>query len=388
MLKQRTLGNRVNPRLSVFAALLLVASCSHTSARRSADSVVAGRQAQQRGVDFLVRTQNADGSWGTFESSRPYEIYLGTVSSFRAFQMGTSALCCMALIEPSRGDLKVTETLGRGIRFLLSAEVTGRATGDTFYDTWAHVYLLQAVSELSRDPRFETLMSEFREIADRETGILERMQGGEGGWGYYDFGFALSKPSGNESTSFLTGAALLALREARESGFAVDDGVMKRGRQCLERLRLGDGAFIYGTYAQLGPEALYNRVKGSLGRTQAGNVGLISSGSSVVGVKELRLGLDNLFAQHHFISMGRGRPYPHEAWYYTAGYYFFFGHYYASRAIELLPEADRPRYWALLRDHLVPLQDPDGSFFDYPLYGYYKAYGTAYALMALQRASR
>ncbi|MBI3098842.1 MAG: hypothetical protein HYY93_11470 [Planctomycetes bacterium] len=368
-------------------SLLLLAGCAHRSAGRAGDPVAGARRAQERGVEFLVRTQNADGSWGTFESARPYEIYLGTTSSFRAFQVATSALCCTALIEPSRGDLRVTEALGRGVQFLLGAPATGRATGDTFYDTWAHCYLLQAVSEVARDPRFEPLRPRLQEIVDREIAILDRMQGGEGGWGYYDFGFALSKPTGNESTSFLTGAVLVALHEAEEAGFTVPGHMTKRGRICLERLRLGDGAYIYGTYAQFGPERLYNRVKGSLGRTQAGNMGLVACGSSVVGEKELRTGLDHLFAQHHFISMGRGRPYPHEAWYYTAGYYFFFGHYYAARCIDHLPEADRARYRTLLRDHLVPLQDPEGSFFDFPLYGYHKPYGTALALMALQRTA-
>jgi hypothetical protein len=31
-------------------------------------------------------------------------------------------------------------------------------------------------------------------------------------------------------------------------------------------------------------------------------------------------------------------------------------------------------------------RDPDGSFWDYPLYSYHKPYGTALALIALSRA--
>ena len=34
---------------------------------------------------------------------------------------------------------------------------------------------------------------------------------------------------------------------------------------------------------------------------------------------------------------------------------------------------------------LAPLQEEDGSFWDYQLYGYHKAYGTGYVLLALAR---
>ena len=82
--------------------------------------------------------------------------------------------------------------------------------------------------------------------------------------------------------------------------------------------------------------------------------------------------------------IGRGRPYPHEAWYYTAGYYYFFGHYYASRIVKDLSWDGRPEYTAWLAATITGNQDPDGSWFDFPLYGYHKAYGTAYAILILQ----
>lgn len=45
-----------------------------------------GRAALDRGVRWLIDHQNPDGSWGSFESARPMEIYLGTVASHRAFK--------------------------------------------------------------------------------------------------------------------------------------------------------------------------------------------------------------------------------------------------------------------------------------------------------------
>ena len=68
-----------------------------------------------------------------------------------------------------------------------------------------------------------------------------------------------------------------------------------------------------------------------------------------------------------------------------AGYFFYYGHYYAARVTDQLDSATARPY----RDHLaaiiVPLQEKDGSWWDYPFYNYHQPYGTAYALMTLAR---
>ena len=99
---------------------------------------------------------------------------------------------------------------------------------------------------------------------------------------------------------------------------------------------------------------------------------------------ELLSGARDFREHHHFIEIGKGRPYPHEAWYYTAGYYFLFGHYYASLVFNELDEAVRHDYAQWLARTMWRLQDPDGSWFDFPLFGYAKAYGTAYAILTLE----
>ena len=38
-----------------------------------------------------------------------------------------------------------------------------------------------------------------------------------------------------------------------------------------------------------------------------------------------------------------------------------------------------------LAEAVLACRQPDGSFWDYPLYSYHKPYGTAYALIALAR---
>ncbi len=52
--------------------------------------------------------------------------------------------------------------------------------------------------------------------------------------------------------------------------------------------------------------------------------------------------LDRLFARELWLDLGRKRPIPHESWFQVAGYFFYYGHYYAGRCIEILPPAERP----------------------------------------------
>ncbi|MHC4830330.1 MAG: HlyD family efflux transporter periplasmic adaptor subunit, partial [Planctomycetota bacterium] len=114
-------------------------------------------EARVRGVRFLVQHQNRDGSFGDIGSSRPGEIYLGTVSSLRAFKVATSALCCQALRVPARADAAARVALVRGVRYLVAAAPTARATGDTFYDTWTHAYLVEALAVLMDEPHLAEL---------------------------------------------------------------------------------------------------------------------------------------------------------------------------------------------------------------------------------------
>ena len=53
-----------------------------------------------------------------------------------------------------------------------------------------------------------------------------------------------------------------------------------------------------------------------------------------------------------------------------------------------LPPAERPFYQDHLANLLLPLQEQDGSWWDFPLYNYHQPYGTAFALMTLKRCEK
>ena len=346
----------------------------------------AARTAYARGIEWVLSNQRPSGAWGSFESVRRSEIFLDTQASHLAFQSATTALVAWALIAPSHDDARCRTALERGLTFLSSRPAPGRATGKTFYSIWAHTYFLELAAAILADDSLKSFHEPWSALMARELLLVRREQGTEGGWGYYDFTYQGMNPSGNQSTSFNTAAMILAMKAAEAQGGSVPAGTFEDATRALVRMHLPSGTFAYGTYAQLSPRANYNKVSGSSGRLQACNVALAAVGAGGVTAETLARGLQHLRNTHQYIEIGRGRTWPHEAFYQTSGYYYYFGHYYAACALELLqPSAERAELARWLAEVMVHDQNPDGSWFDYPLYGYGRAYGTGFALLTLEK---
>ncbi len=360
----------------VVVAAILAAGCSTPKSR----TVVESRDA---GVRWLVTNQNADGSFGRFESARPNEIYLDNLSSHHAFHVATTALCAWALIEPARGDPKAAATLDRALLWIAAAPLAGRASGSTFYDVWAHTYLLELSAAVLADPRLAPYHERFRALAIREVLFSRQEQAADGGWGYYDFGASFLHPTGNMSTSFNTAAMILALRAVERQGVEIPAGMVQDGIRSLRTAQLPNGSFSYGTDPTPHPQANYNKVRGASGRLQVCNLALFTEGQGV-DRPTLQRGLEHLRDHHHYIAIARGRPIPHEAFYQNSGYYYYFGHYYASRNVVSLddgtPKQELGRWLAGV---LIDDQHENGSWFDYPLYGYGHAYATGYGTLSM-----
>lgn len=343
-------------------------------------------RALQRGREFLLARQNPNGSWGSVDSTRPYEVYAPVPGAHHGFRAATTALCIAALIETGGQTPAVAAALERAEQWLL-AELpkVRRATPDAFYNTWAHAYGIQAlVRMLGRRPDDAPRTQRIRELIAQQIDMLDRYEVVDGGWAYYDFEAHTQKPSGS-TISFVTATVLVALDEARQIGIETPPRLIDRGRASILRQRKPDFSYFYGEYLKSRPMRLINRPGGSLGRSQACNLALRLWGDPLVTDAVLATWLDRLFARNGWLDIGRKRPVPHESWFQVAGYFFYYGHYYAARCIELLPAAERGPHQAQLAAVLTLLQEPDGSWWDFPLYDYHQQYGTAFALMSLQR---
>ena len=345
----------------------------------------------ERGVYFLVENQNKNGSWGSPRNTKGLNIYAPTYQSHYAFRLAVTALCTSALIETGGDNLRTREAIADAEKYLLeNLPKLRRATADAMYNVWAHGYGLQALIRLrarALAAKDVAKVKRIEAVIAQQFDRLNRYESVDGGWGYYDFRAGTKKPA-SSSISFVNATVLVAFHEAKEAGIEPPKHLVKRAIAALKRQHLPDGSFLYGEYLKMAPRRGINRPAGSLGRSQVGNLALRLWGDKRITDKVIVDWLDRLIARNEWLGIGRKRPVPHEAWFQIAGYFYYYGHYYAGLLLDHVPEKDRPR----LQDHLaltlMKLQEKDGDWWDYPLYDYHRQYGTAMALMALERCKR
>jgi hypothetical protein len=214
--------------------------------------------------------------------------------------------------------------------------------------------------------------------------LLRRYETVDGGWGYYDFSVGAKRPAAS-STSFVSATVLIAFHEARQLGVAVPDDLVKRAMASIHRQRKSDHTYLYSESQKWRPMWDISRPGGSLGRSQACNLALRLWGDPAISDGVLTNWLGRLVERNNWLSFGRKRPVPHESWFLVAGYFFYYGHYYAALCTEQLPASEARPYQSRLAAILLPLQEKDGSWWDFPFYDYHQPYGTAFALMSLAR---
>jgi hypothetical protein len=378
-----------NFRLDIFVFLfpLLWACSSHSvtpttapapsAATTSPDHVYARPtdRAIADGVAFLESTQNPNGSWGTGTVTHGNEVEVSVPGSHDAFRVAVASLCVMALREAGEH-----EAHDRGVEFLLSHPDVRRGDAELLYNVWAHAYIVQALSiesATNSDPRIS-------EAINFHLDRMARYETYTGGWNYYDFNGGAQQPAGGP-TSFGTAAGLVALYHAHQAGYDISNDMVTRGLRRLAEMRMPNGAVLYGSDYKYEPLLPANMLRGSIGRAVATDFAMFLWGSPKVDPAVCRQALDNFFREHAALEMGRKTPMPHTSWYQTSGYYYYFDHYYAACLIELLGPDAKHQYASQLLDVILPHQEPDGSWWDYPMWDYHKAYGTAFAIMTLLR---
>ena len=352
---------------------------------------VAGQASREEAVlgrdlalDYLVRAQNQDGSFASGAIEGVVDINY-SVASFYDWQLATHALVLLALLKSPPNDDRAA-ALEKALDWFLDARKPRRGS-DWDNDTiWAALYGTEATVRLYDDPRFadhprrERLRSRAMEFIE----ILIRNQVPTGGWGYYDNPPYSRRPKWG--TSFSTALVLPTLERAEQLGWLEDLRVRRRAVAYVRRCALPNGAYEYDLNpiprAPAGEHI--NKVKGSLGRIQVCNFALRRSGDERVTDEKIRTGLGFFFEHHRFLDIARMRPVPHEAYYANAGYFYYFGHYYAALVMNELPEGEREGWQARLRPQILKTQRRDGSMCDFVGQRYMVIADTALGVLTLQ----
>ena len=340
----------------------------------------------EQGVNFLVSHQNKNGSWGNATRTKGLNIYAPVPDAHQAFRTASSALALHGLLECRDQRPATLKAIERGEAWLLETlpnvlNIDPRAT----YSIWAHAYSLRALASLYRYHDDHAKREEYRRQAAIQIKRLVRHEDINKGWGYYDFQHLTAKPSGS-IMSFTTATALLAMHDvATAMNIELPATVIKRGVQSIQMQRNPDFSYMYSFSHRWTPRRSINTPAGSLGRSQACNAALRKFGDSEVTDTVIRTWLQRLFDRQGWLDHGRKRPVPHEAPAAVSGYFYFYGHYYASECIPFLPAQEQQKWKQKLSALIISKQEKNGCWWDYPLYNYHYAYGTGYALATLAR---
>ena len=342
------------------------------------------RTSIKRAADWVVGSQNADGSWGIGVAESVQVLFFSPETHY-AFKMASNGLAILALLAVEETPAR-RAALERGLDWLCATRVPKRGSDWDIDCSWTALYGFNATVAAALDPRFQAepwkskLATRGRELY----ALLEKNQEPLGGWGYYEGPVVSQRPTW--STSFSTACVIPALVDAKAKlGWPIDPKVTARAVQYVDRCRLPNGAVSYDLDSVPRMEGeLINATKGSLGRIQVANWALRRAHVASVTDERLRDGLAAFFDDHKFLDVARLKPIPHESWYQNAAYFYFFGHYHAALVINELPAAEREALHARLRPHLVKTQRQDGSSVDFLDTSWMRIAGTCFSLLALQ----
>jgi hypothetical protein len=256
------------------------------------------------------------------------------------------------------------------------------------YNVWSHAYGIQALVRMhGRLPQDKARQARIEDLIRGQFDRLARYESADGGWGYIDFGARTQRPN-SYSCSFVNATVLVAFHEAKLIGVTPPAKLVERSLEGIIAQRNPDFSYLYGYYLRHNPAMAINRPGGSLGRSQACNLALRLWDDRKVTDAVLTEWLDRLIVRNGWLDMGRKRPIPHESHFMVAGYFYYYGHYYAALCVDQLPSSQRPFYQGHLARILLGHQERDGSWWDYPLYNYHQQYGTAFALLSLEHCRK
>lgn len=345
----------------------------------------AARTAISRGVSFLLKNQNEDGSWATSTPESLFELNYSN-ASFYAWKMAGGALTCQTLMMVEETPER-RRALEKALDYILKVERPLRGSDWDIDNNWAALCIFAMLVDAAQDPRFQApeWKSRIETRASEYAAHLAANQDPLGGWGYYEGPVVSRRPTW--STSFATALVVPSLVVAKKKlGWSVDETMTRRAVEYVQNCALPNGAYEYDLrpIPRLNGGEIINDVKGSLSRIQVCNWARREAGDPKVTDEKIREGLQLFFEHHRFLDVARQKPVPHEAYYANAGYFYYFGHYFAARAINELPPEEREAWHAKLRAKLVPVQGNDGSSIDFPGSFYSYTYATSFATMALQ----
>jgi hypothetical protein len=301
------------------------------------------------GLAYLKGQQHRDGSFGT--------------GTYQAGNVAITSLAGLAMMagghQPGRGPYG--DVVTRALQFVMSQESNAipgylhNPSATPHGPMYGHGFGTLFLAEVYGMVHEERLRRELRDKLKRAVNLILNSQNIEGGWRY--------TPTSHDADISVTICQIMALRAARNAGFAVPkskvDACVKYVKTCQDRM---EGWFRYqAQQGRLGGE------KQAFARTAAGIAALYSAG--VYKGAEIDAGLKYLMS-----FKPNGQMLIHHTMHY------FYGHYYAVQVMWTAGGTYWSEWYPAIRDELLSRRRAEGCWLD-PICTHY---GTAMACIILQ----
>lgn len=295
-----------------FAAMLAVAQIASAvgpdPSLQIAELTPDVEKAIQGGLDWLVKTQATDGSWGS------------------QHKVASTAVGLMAFMVkghfPDRPPYG--ENLSKAVTYLVSTASPDEGyMGASMYEHGLATLALSEVWGMSGK-------TEVGGALKNAVTVILKSQSGAGGWRY--------NPTPTDADLSVTVMQIVALASAKEAGIMVPDSTMQKAVLYILACRhAATGGFGY----QPAGEAAWER-------SAAGIMSLMMSGQRDNAA--VKPGLDYLIKQPGSIFTGAGQ--------------YFYGHYYAIQSMYQAGDKQYQDWYPQIRDALLKLQTADGHWED------------------------
>lgn len=225
---------RMTHRTAIFSLLSLLALAHGASAqdlpRHTDDTIPAQAESMyQRGLQYLAKSQNAQGSWNDSTGSEP----------------GVVGLCVIAFLAHGE-DANVgpnAANIRKGIEFILSQQSAGNGyIGNSMYNHGFATLALAEAYGMVDNPKIAPALKKAVDLI-----LSAQKRNRFNAWRY--------TPDSHDADTTVTGCQMVALFAARNAGLGVPDDAINKGLAYLARCRSADGSYGY-TSAGGGKETL------------------------------------------------------------------------------------------------------------------------------------
>lgn len=334
----------------------------------------------QQGLDFLVKTQNKDGSWGSHDPKIANLLNFGFKTGNRgsqdAVRIACTAICAEALLFQPKLSKAQQAALDKATDELLKVHKFAFHPGETF-NTWGYGYKLGFLVQLNLTDTDGKYTKRLEAAAQSCVDGLLRYQQHTGGWGYY-----AGVMKDYQSMSFNTAFFGLSLYRAKKIGLSVPEGLVIDAAEAVKRQQAPDGSFVYSSDHEKNASGILANL-GSGSRTISSALALFEMG--VYNKNQLKQALKVFANGENYLEQGRKLIQPHSAVHQISGYFFFFGYNYATEVALALGDEVSQKRWDRLAWTMLRTQEKNGCWWDTAAADYGDKWGTGFAIQSLQR---